>query len=316
MSSHPESKRAMGFDVIERAGSKHVKRSERDTRFSTHDIPRAQPGYPWKQFTNKPDLSLLGEIKGSKPVPLYSQLRREIDFSLRTDDIEYCQPRGYFVQSRKTSPLDPEYKLPSCIPCEPYIVKYSGAPSSTLYCDDIEASRPRQLIPSVARLPKEHVALSTSNTRGRQRPAGAEYPDSLIVNDILAGPFHKAVIRNTNPLEPVYKLEQSKLKTIYHAWDNDVAVEPLKSVVCGPIEKSSPTEFPYWRNSKPARDNKEAVPGSNSQRFVANRPFNMYSSDRKPNVSENITDIPGAQADTLRRGLRTNRCTDPLEPQY
>lgn len=81
----------------------------------TDDIDGAQPACRQSNPPNKPDLRSTLDMEGAQPRSL-CRSRRGPNFVNRVDDIDGARPRNSdFKTSRTLNPLDPEYKLPSCI---------------------------------------------------------------------------------------------------------------------------------------------------------------------------------------------------------
>ena len=305
----------MSLDVVERAGTKPAAAKmvspTVDKRFTTHDIDGAQPSYPWKNYMDRPSFSALKDIPESKPPALYAHKHRTVDLSMTTSDIDWARPKvNRFKTSRLTNPMDPAYKLPSAVPFQPEIPYYSGRP--TLDVSDIDGSSPKVLFPGSARSERD-AGLPYVGRRVRHTPLR----DTLDVSDIKSG--DKKVIRPrlTNPLEPVYIIDQRCTCPVSSTWKSTPSADNLTPLIAGVVQFSKPRKlFEGEPHSSASLDNSD-ICGSNSQRFAGTLPINIYSKLNTGKSSGSITtDIPGAQPGTLQRGLRTKRRTNPLDPQY
>jgi hypothetical protein len=241
--------------------------------------------------------------------PVNNGLRRPLDLSLSTEDIDGAKPRRKaFVTKRCTDPLNPEYKLPS----------YETAPVSarpepvgfvpTNFIADIDKSGPRRLHKALegSRLTMDisDIPYTKPHYRRTLRPIPADgLSNTLDVKDINQGSHRVAPSRVTNPLDPEYAV--SNLNGIIPC-KTEKGVSP---VVVGPIENSKPRVLHNVR----AFNEPVILTGSRPQRYVGCIPHSSMETSTIPRPNVQPT---GSRANTLHRGIKTRRCTNPLEPSY
>ena len=105
--------------------------------------------------------------------------------------------------------------------------------------------------------------------------------------------------RDTNPLEPQYQVpdQSNNLVTI------------------GQIEKNKPKP-PQISNAPDFMNNIKDIEGTSSVRFF-NRNLMFHVSDLpKYKATNNTGDIQGAQPCSKKKGIVSNRSTNPLNPRY
>ena len=240
-------------------------------------------------FTNKND-----DIEKSNPKILHYPLKKP-EYNLSNKDIEKSSPSAvHFKSKRNTNPLQPKYKLPKDEPYPPYVPKFIG---DSIDIKDIDGSSPgkkiyikkneslseklNQIIGSHPKIP--YLRKSVGSTK-------YNYLDYSDVNNFIF-----KTRRHTNALDPIYIFKKENEE---------------KSNFFGPIEKSKPdSKYPYYY--KPALnlkldDIKGSNPGStNYIKKFSGKNFELYNSD-----------IPKTNASSLKKGITTNRCTNPLNPKY
>jgi hypothetical protein len=320
--SFPKKSDVMSLDVIQRAGATRTARQKAESGFQdsslrTSDIERSCPTYHWKQYLDRPSLSSLDDIAGSKATPLNTSLNRPIDMSMTTSDIDWARPKvNRFRTGRNTNPMDPQYELPTATPCEPYIPYYSGRP--TLDVSDIDQAFPRKIIPVRAHGPKGDVEFAAPNyLRRLVRPIPPQgMGNSLDVADINHGDSKVPRPRLTNPMEPVYRVPQTTCTSIYHAWKGDEELPPLEPATIGeiPLSKARTLDLATKKPSNSLVN--DDIEGAKSQRYIGTLPFHMYLSNKPAHNLGSTDDIDGAKSGSLRRGLVSKRCTNPLDPTY
>ena len=258
--------------------------------------------------TNRDWSANLYNLDIAKSVPYRSNIFiNKIDFINKVDDIEYAQPKKEKILNkpnfilnvrdiekaypkkvnpniqRHVNPLNPVYKLPSYpIPPPPTPPKFIR---DQIDISDIEKARPNKLFPLKMRPVKTYDEIIGNHPK---KPYVRKiFYDSFNYNDVS-----KKVkkYRNTNPLDPEYDKQYG-----------------------GYIEGSKPG-LPFYdfnsdnsKNSLCVDDIDGTFPGSK----------NYYANYRYDNKERYETkDILGASADTKKYGINTNRCTNPLQPDY
>eukprot|EP00933_Yihiella_yeosuensis_P045682 TRINITY_DN4107_c6_g1_i1.p1 TRINITY_DN4107_c6_g1~~TRINITY_DN4107_c6_g1_i1.p1 ORF type:complete len:490 (-),score=57.42 TRINITY_DN4107_c6_g1_i1:308-1777(-) len=302
---------------------------DHDSSLTTQDISKARPTYDYLNYLDKPDLSVgctdPGHA-GGKARSYYAPMdRRPRDLSLTTADIELAQPRGVRHKgNRHTDPVCPNYELPSSFMRPQTPPRWNGR--VTNYCADIEKSCPRVLHPdrNYIRDPNEcrDIEYTTSNYKEKMlaQNSRGRLDRSLNVQDISG--TKKMRPRNTNPLDPVYAVPTSSTTSLHAKYHEEhglkVNMPNLEAQTVGHVEGSKPKQL--------TRDNgepffslaREDIAGTIPQRWVGAVPTNIYDPpETRPMMSfHDPHDIPGAQVGTLRKGIQTGRCLNPLNPRY
>ena len=241
-------------------------------------VPKRNTIFTYKiDFINKTD-----DIEKARP-------NKEIildkpDFILDISDIERAHPKKLFWNSqRHVNPLNPVYKLPS------YIKAESATPlkfiRNQIDISDIEKSKPKKLYPLKMRPFKTYDEIK--GVHPKKAYVRKKLHDSLNYSDLN---IKIKKFRNTNPLEPEYE-------------------KPYDGYI-----KGTKPFLPFYnfnldnpKNTLNVRDIFGTTPGSK----------NHYANFRYDNKERFDTkDIEGASADSKRRGIITNRCTNPLKPDY
>ncbi|KAF4653141.1 hypothetical protein FOL47_010671 [Perkinsus chesapeaki] len=306
-------------------------------------------------FAKREDTMSLDTIK-PKDVPRGRILYvKDIDASLTTSDIDKCKPCYYwldylhkpefsltFKTNRVLDPLNPIYKLPSWEAVPVGAPRFNGRVTNDIR--DIEHSNPKRLIPDrnyvrdpndvsdieYARSKSVQDQLNDLRKRGALRdPRSVDL--SLYAKDINAGPLDGRLpaMRGTDPLEPTYVIPTEPVlgrrrlppaTSLNHIWAEEVGKveEPkMEPTTIGEVPLSRPRKL-QWDNSEPFFSLlKEDIAGASSQRHVGCIPFNIYqqSSEDRPDL-HNTADIPGAQVNSLKKGIVTRRKLDPQNPKY
>ncbi|EEQ99927.1 hypothetical protein Pmar_PMAR015987 [Perkinsus marinus ATCC 50983] len=91
----------------------------------------------------------------------------------------------------------------------------------------------------------------------------------------------------------------------------------MEPMVIGQVPLSKPRKL-QWDNGEPLFSLlKEDIAGTSSQRYVGSIPFNIYGEPLKGRPDFHSTnDIPGAQVNSLVKGIVTRRKLDPQNPKY
>ena len=242
-------------------------------------------------FINKTD-----DIDRSCPKLLHVGLNKP-EYNLRNDDIEFSVPGCVKIKTnRHVNPLEPRYQLPKTEQIPFDIPKFIRDP---IPVDDIDGAKPRKIMSKwVARdnLRKDDIkGASTKQPYIRNccgNRVGSKTYHSIDYRDVTNTEFKSG--RMTNPLEPVYKLG-------YYTGEK---------VTIGPIEKNKPQTLSKFVYEDPfnlkVNDIKGSAAGSKNYINRFNGKNFIYTS----------SDIFGAQADTLKRGIVTTRHLHPLMPKY
>lgn len=258
----------------------------------TSDIDGAQPSATkvWK----KPDLWNNSDVDGARPPPVHRE-RNVANNSLRVDDIDGAQAKirdKMLLTNRHINPMVPEYKLPkhsAAANVEPKFLR------DTLNISDIDKAKP-----STPRIFDMRDPISVQDIVGAQanwRPRHAEARLKADPYDIMSiaevsRNTHRYVDRtkrSSDPLDPRYNIH------------GDVVEDNARYTKPRGLPKGIPDSHLLQ-----TRDIAGAYPG-----------WTKGGMERREFKNTNITtDIEGAQADTIKHSMVTNRCTHPLDKTY
>lgn len=226
------------------------------------------------------------------------------DWMLKTSDIEGASCKFKSAKSQRcTNPLVPEYRLATAPPMLEYRDPAWDKPArDTIGCADVDGASPKPMKYSRA-WNKPVPAVEVRDARVASKPRNLQLDVSDIAYD---GDYTKTKPRGTNPLDPVYEIRYDKrhLPLTSAANINGAVDCQASECIVGPIPKSKP----------------KSTMGS-----PPHKPLPMVSQERRRIASYashdlyfNVKDIPGAQADTLQRGLKPpqRHVVNPLERNY
>lgn len=237
------------------------------------------------------------DITGTSSMRLHRDTNKP-DRQLLLDDIEGSKPRrkSMFRTGRCIDPLVPEYTLPS-FHVPPLVTPKFTRDSHDI--SDIEGTKSKPLYPFAQR--QNHLVDDIEGAwpgwkprHRRARYDSAPLDHSLNVSDITGGAFRTR--RSTNPLTPSYRVNGM-----------DIADDPIK---CKPRGLSKARDGPF--NPLTTKDIEGAQSGWKPTPKM-NPPMDARRHFRNTNF---MGDIPGAQADTLKHSICTNRYVNPLDPVY
>lgn len=220
------------------------------------------------------------------------------DRQLFHDDIDGSKPhcKMRFRTNRCVDPLAPEYILPSYIVAPIVTTKFTR---DSFDVSDIEGTKSRSLYPLKQR--KNHIVDDIEGAQSGWKPRhlrarldASPLDHTLNVSDITGGGFHTR--RATNPLTPAYRVNGM-----------DIADDPVRSRPRAlPKARDSPFYPLTTADIEGAQSGWRPVPQMNPP-LEARRHF------RNTNF---MGDIPGAQADTVKHSICTDRHVNPLNPVY
>jgi hypothetical protein len=194
--------------------------------------------------------------------------------------------------NRCTNPLEPKYTLPKVEEYPPSVPKFIR---DSIDIKDISGARPQKYFQWKTRetFPINNHGIEGSKTKEtyvRKRIGNNKY-DYIDYSDLTIDIFKTR--RNTNPLDPIYGFKKNKDIFKY-----------------GPIEKSKPmTQYPYFY--QPSLNLKlNDIKGSN---IGSKNRINKFTGN---NYELTTQDIPGCCVGSLKKGIVTKRCTNPLNPDY
>lgn len=266
------------------------KKSRTLSRFFVH--------HPRSPLAGKPRPCLIPQdIEGTESMPLHRDTNKP-DRQLFHDDIDGSHPRNkwLFRTTRCVNPLEPRYILPSYSAAAPVAPKFTRDAHDV---SDIEGTRSRPLYPLAPRQNQRVDDIEGARSGWRPRHIRARHDNppldhSLNVSDITAGGFRTR--RATNPLTPSYRVNGM-----------DIADDPIKS---RPRTLPKARDTPFYPLT--TADIEGAQSGWRPLPQV-NPPVEARRHFRNTNY---MGDIPGAQADTVKHSICTDRHVNPLNPMY
>ena len=279
-------------DAIIRPFKKMVTQRDWSANLYNLDIESSMPRR-FGVFTNKVDyINKVDDIERTNPKILHYPLNRP-EFNLTNKDIEKSSPQMKHLKTKRcTNPLEPRYTLPKVEEYPPSQPKFIR---DAIDIKDIQGARPQKYFQWKTRetFPINNHGIEGSKTKEtyiRKRLGNTKY-DYIDYSDLTIDIFKTR--RNTNPLDPVYGFKKNKDIFKY-----------------GPIEKSKPmTQYPYFY--QPSLNLKlNDIKGTN---IGSKNRINKFTGN---NYELTTQDIPGCCVGSLKKGIVTKRCTNPLNPDY
>lgn len=245
-------------------------------------------------FTNKVDfINKVDDIEKSNPKILHYPLNKP-EYNLYNKDIEKSSPDvNQFKSKRNTNPLQPKYKLSKLEDYPPEVPKFIR---DSIDVSDIEGASPSKtnylkvkdnISERIVENSKRKIIYDPRKNFGKIKYHYLDYSDLNL--DVFK------TKRNTNALDPIYIFKNKEEGKLYYF---------------GHIEKSKPqVQYPYFY--KPPLNLKlDDIKGSNpgSKNFI-----NKFNGK---NFEICIADIEKSGAGSLKKGITTKRCLNPLMPKY
>ena len=245
-------------------------------------------------FTNKIDfINKVDDIEKSSPKILHFPLNKP-EYNLSNKDIEKSTPISkQFKSTRNTNPLQPKYKLSKLEDYPPEVPRFIR---DSIDISDIKGASPSKrnnlkikdnLTEKVVENAKRKVIYDPRKNFGKIKYHYIDY--SNLNTEVFKSK------RNTNALDPIYIFRNKEGGKMYYF---------------GPIEKSKPqVQYPYYY--KPPLNLKlDDIKGNNpgSKNFI-----NQFNGK---NFELCIADIEKSGPGSLKKGIITKRCINPLMPKY
>lgn len=238
-------------------------------------------------YTNKND-----DIDRSSPKPLYSMTNKE-EFNIKNSDIEFSMPNCVKIKTnRRVNPLEPKYQLPQSENYPPEIPKFIR---DNIQVNDIAGTQCKKIMSKWqgrSSLKNDDIEKCSPRKPYLRQNISPYVYNFIDYNDVTRDEFKTG--RMTNPLEPMYRLGY-------------VTGEKVK---IGPIDGNKPVVFSKYTYPDPFNLRNNDINGSSAGTKNTINKFTgmnfMYTSN----------DIYGAQKDTRKKGIVTNRHLNPLVPKY
>eukprot|EP00357_Protocruzia_adherens_P027080 CAMPEP_0114998538 /NCGR_PEP_ID=MMETSP0216-20121206/15566_1 /TAXON_ID=223996 /ORGANISM="Protocruzia adherens, Strain Boccale" /LENGTH=672 /DNA_ID=CAMNT_0002363153 /DNA_START=143 /DNA_END=2162 /DNA_ORIENTATION=+ len=262
----------------------------------TNDIDGAKPrlqGYRFSQkesYANRSD-----DIEGSKPKTFYKPVNYG-ERLLATNDIEGSKPipKNHFKTTRSPgNPLDPQYKLPTV---EQRAVTPPKFIRNNMAVDDIDKAQPNRYHRFLGRKTNDISDIDGASPKSSQHRT-SDRPNLMDVKDINYDQRSPSAGRGYNPLDPVYETTD----------------EYGRKIKIGAIDGSKPKALPKKRQNPSSSLNTNDIAGATSGTKGVGPAGKNRRDYRKTN---DISDLAGASAGSLKKCRETTRCTNPLDPTY
>ena len=279
-------------DAIIRPFKKMVTKRDWSANLYNLDIESSMPRR-FGVFTNKIDfINKVDDIERTNPKILHYPLNKP-EYNLTNKDIEKSSPQMNHLKTKRcTNPLEPKYNLPKVEEYPPEIPKFIR---DSIDIKDISGARPQKYFQWKTRetFPLNNHGIEGSKTKEAyvRKNLGSIKYHYIDYGDLTRDIFKTK--RNTNPLDPIYGFKKNEEIFKY-----------------GPIEKSKPqTHYPFFY--QPALNLKlDDIKGTN---IGSKNKINKFNGN---NYELTTQDIKGCNVGSLKKGIVTQRCTNPLNPIY
>ena len=279
-------------DAIIRPFKKMVTQRDWSANLYNLDIESSMPRR-FGVFTNKVDfINKVDDIERSNPKILHYPLNKP-EYNLTNKDIEKSSPQMNHLKTKRcTNPLEPKYNLPKVEEYPPEIPKFIR---DSIDIKDISGARPQKYFQWKTRetFPLNNHGIEGSKTKETyvRKNLGSIKYHYIDYSELTVDIFKTK--RNTNPLDPIYGFKKNEEIFKY-----------------GPIEKSKPhTQYPFFY--QPALNLKlDDIKGTN---IGSKNKINKFNGN---NYELTTQDIKGCNVGSLKKGIVTQRCTNPLMPNY
>ncbi len=211
------------------------------------------------------------------------------EFNLKNSDIDGSKPQcvKFKTTRQEFNPLEPKYKLPKYQEIEPEIPKFIR---DNIKIDDIDGAHPKRYFrwKSDRAFILDEIDGSKPRKPKFRKANYSNYDYSDVTN------FKFMTKRCLDPLDPVYELRYGKGENYIH----------------GKIEGSKPVTYPPIVYTDPFNLKTTDIAGA---QIGSKNKFNRYSS---MNHNLILSDIHGAKSGSLKKGIISQRMTNPLDPSY
>jgi hypothetical protein len=233
-------------------------------------------------FINK-----LDDIERTSSKILHYPLNKP-EYNLSNSDIKGSSPKCVtFVTKRNFNPLEPKYNLPHVEEIPPPVPKFIR---DNINVDGIEGAHPKKYLKWETRNGFDGIDIE-GNSPKKPYTRNTKF-NNIDYSDVTHDKFKTR--RCVNPLDPVYEVKYKNGENFVHG-----EVEGSKSVTFNPYKYSDPYNLKTLDIDGAQVGTKNAI--------------NKFSSH---NYNLQLNDIKGARSESLRKGIVTNRMTNPLDPNY
>jgi hypothetical protein len=251
------------------------------------DIPGSVPKrygvfHHKENFINKVD-----DIERSNPKLLHVALNK-VEYNLTNKDIEGSYPQcvKFKTMRQPFNPLEPKYQMTKLEEIETPVPKFIR---DNIQVRDIDGAKPRKYFRWDTRTMFKNDIDGCSPRKRYIRNTNYNYID---YSDVTKDKFQTK--RCSNPLEPVYEVKYKGGEHYTH----------------GDIEKSKPVTYPPYIYPEPYNLRTDDIYGSQ----VGSK--NRISRFKGANYNLLVEDIKGTRAGSLKKGINTERHTNPVDPIY
>ena len=245
-------------------------------------------------FTNKVDfINKVDDIERTNPKILHFPLNKP-EYNLTNKDIEKSSPNmGNLHTNRCTNPLEPKYNLPKYEEYPPEIPHFIR---DQIDISDIQGAKPQKYFQWKTRetFPIDNHGIECSKPKKEyiRKTVGNSKYHYLDYSDLTRDIFRTN--RHIDPLDPVYDFRRKDQEPYHYGF----------------IDKSKPqTSYPYFY---PDPFNLKTNDINGTQTGSKNR-INQFTG---MNFNLQTGDIRGCSVGSLKKGISTNRNTNPLRPKY
>ena len=188
---------------------------------------------------------------------------------------------------KEFNPLEPKYKLPKFEEVEPIMPKFIR---DSIKIDDIDGAHPKRYFKWKTRT--DFILGEIEGSKPRKPKTRKSNYSNYDYSDVTN--FKFVTKRCLDPLDPVYELRYANNENYIH----------------GKIEGSKPVTYPPITYADPFNLKTNDIGGA---QIGSKNKFNKYSS---MNHNLILSDIEGAKSNSLKKGIFSQRMTNPLDPLY